>query len=175
MFYNVHMKIKHLLTPAVFFILLIFLILAVSQPNSLKAPSPEPIPQPQPAPTPPVPIPPYVSVNGLVIPVEVEQTEAQVKKGLSGRASLDAEKGMLFVFSKPDIYHFWMPNMHFSIDIIWINNGQVVDITPNLPYDAAHAAILYEPSKPVKYVLEMNADFAAKHGIIKGAAVSVKI
>ena len=41
-------------------------------------------------------------------------------KGLSGRDNLADDEGMFFVFEKSDIYPFWMKDMKFAIDIIWI-------------------------------------------------------
>ena len=96
---------------------------------------------------------PLVTINKLEIPVEVMRTEAEVQKGLSGRPYLDQDKGMLFIFAKSDIYRFWMPDMHFPIDIIWINNNQVVDISKNVPIDFNLAnPKFYSPSKkPVMF------------------------
>lgn len=109
---------------------------------------------------------PLVSIDGLVIPVELRRTSEEIKQGLSGRKSLDADKGMLFIFSRPAFYTFWMPDMHFSIDIIWIDgSGKIVDITKSVPYDEARARILYRPKEPAQYVLEVNAGFSDKKGI----------
>lgn len=116
---------------------------------------------------------PYVAVSGISIPVEVVQTSEAVRKGLSGRASLASDSGMLFIFSKPDIYQFWMPDMHFPIDIIWINDGKVVDIDAEVSnaFDAAHPAF-YRPKVPVQYVLEVNAGFAARQYITVGSTIT---
>ncbi|MDZ4285370.1 MAG: DUF192 domain-containing protein, partial [Candidatus Sungbacteria bacterium] len=57
--------------------------------------------------------PPSVEIDGTTIAVELATTSAAVAKGLSGRASLEQDRGMLFIFSRPDRYRFWMPNMHF--------------------------------------------------------------
>ncbi|MEK7564821.1 MAG: DUF192 domain-containing protein [Patescibacteria group bacterium] len=109
---------------------------------------------------------PLVTINKLEIPVEVMRTEAEVQKGLSGRPYLDQDKGMLFIFAKSDIYRFWMPDMHFPIDIIWINNNQVVDISKNVPTDFDPVKPkFYSPSKKANYVLEVNAGFSKKNNI----------
>ena len=113
-----------------------------------------------------------VRIGSINIPVEIAETEAARKKGLSDRPSLDKNKGMLFVFSKPDFYSFWMPNMNFSIDIIWINDGEVIGITPDVSnnFDPKNPRT-YSPPQPAQYVLEVNAGFGAKKNIKIGDAV----
>jgi len=109
---------------------------------------------------------PYVQIDGIKIPVEIATSTTAIRKGLSGRVSLDADRGMIFVFSKPDKYRFWMPDMHFPIDIIWTNNGKIVGITENASNEFNPAnPIFYTPQKPAQYVLEVNAGFAEKNNI----------
>ena len=115
---------------------------------------------------------PLVQIGAVKIPVELATTSASQQKGLSGRKSLDADKGMLFVFARPDRYRFWMPDMHFALDMIWIQDGKVADIDENVSNDFNPAAPkFYSPSSPVRYVLEVNAGFSLRHGIHVGDAV----
>jgi uncharacterized protein len=117
---------------------------------------------------------PYVRINSLEIPVEVAADAISRVKGLSGRTSLDEGSGMLFIFDKPGIYSFWMPDMNFPIDIIWINDAKVVDISKNVPNDFSLLNFrAYKPSQPSQYVLEVNAGFAEKENIKIGDAVSL--
>ncbi len=114
-----------------------------------------------------------VRVGSVEIPVEIAKDLSSRIRGLSGRASLDFQSGMLFVFGKPDFQRFWMPKMNFPIDIIWINDNAVVDITPDVSneFDPFSPAI-YAPSRPAQYVLEVNAGFAKKKNIEIGSPVS---
>jgi len=117
---------------------------------------------------------PYVRINSIDIPVEVANNDASRQKGLSSRTSLDAQSGMLFIFDKPEIPTFWMPNMNFPIDIIWINDNKVIDISPNVSnnFDPKNPR-LYSPSQPAKYVLETNAGFSEKENIKIGDPMSL--
>ncbi len=114
-----------------------------------------------------------VLLPNVVIPVEVAKGIFAVQKGLSGRPSLNADSGMLFLFSAPARHRFWMPNMHFPIDIIWINNERVIDISHDVSnnFNALNPR-LYSPKEPAQYVLEVNAGFAQKKGIMIGDTVS---
>ena len=55
--------------------------------------------------------------------VKLATTTAAIEKGLSDRLSLNPDSGMLFIFAKPAIYRFWMPDMHFPLNMIWIKKG----------------------------------------------------
>lgn len=130
---------------------------------------------------------PTVIINGTSITVELATTSDTIKKGLSGQPSLDPGSGMLFIFPKPAPYRFWMLNMHFPIDIIWINNNEVVAINANVSavFDAniswrhsflgwllrRRRPIFYSSVRPAQYVLEVNAGFSAKYGIIPSNTV----
>jgi len=117
--------------------------------------------------------PPYVRIGSVEIPVELAIDAAAQQKGLSGRPSLDPNNGILFIFSRPAIYTFWMRYMNFPIDIIWINDDKVIDISANVSNDFdPKNPTFYEPVAPAQYVLEVNANFAEKENIKIGDSVS---
>ena len=105
-----------------------------------------------------------VTLGGQKIKAEVADSEELRTKGLSERENLPKNKGMLFVFEKADHHQFWMKDMKFSIDIIWINEGRVVDIVENAkPWEKGEANHkVYSPAKSAKYVLEVNAGFVSE-------------
>lgn len=111
--------------------------------------------------------------NGTKIDAEVVSTPEERTRGLSGRKSLAPNAGLLFVFDQPDRYNFWMKEMNFPIDIIWIGEDfSVVDITENaLPESFPE---LFSPKDKALYVLEVNAYFARTHAISVGDRVSFK-
>ncbi len=86
--------------------------------------------------------------------VEVVNTTSSVEKGLGGRQEIGSD-GMLFVFPKKARYGFWMLNMKFDIDIIWISNGKVVRITPMTDPPGDSPGPSYYPPQPVEMVLEV--------------------
>src|SRR5258708_9701673 len=69
-----------------------------------------------------------VSIDNHTYTVIVVKTDKERQVGLSERQSLSLDQGMLFTFDKPDLYLFWMKNMKFPIDIIFINNNHIVTI-----------------------------------------------
>lgn len=90
--------------------------------------------------------------------IEYATTGSQRVKGLSNRENLPQNQGLLFVFEKPDFHKFWMKDMYFPIDIIWIDeNWKIIDITKNISPETYPKT--FSPKLPAKYVLEVNADF----------------
>jgi uncharacterized protein len=84
---------------------------------------------------------------------------------------------MLFVFDKADYYSFWMKNMKFPIDIIFIRGDKIVSISKNAvaPKSADASLPIYKPEAPVDKVLEINSGLSDKHNIKKGDKVEIKL
>jgi uncharacterized membrane protein (UPF0127 family) len=116
----------------------------------------------------------YVSIgDGLRVDVSVASNEPTRERGLSGRAGLGPNEGMYFVFQHADTFAFWMKEMRFPIDIIWINDGHIADITTDLPIPGPDGELpTFAPKVPVNRVLEVNAGYAKAHGLRIGLPVS---
>ncbi len=116
----------------------------------------------------------YVNIAGQNLKVDLALTEAEQEQGLSGRQSLNENEGMLFVFDTPGKYAFWMKDMNFPLDIIWIGeNMQVVYIKKNaLPelYPETYGPGLNDGD--AKYVLEVTAGFSDKNNLKVGDNVT---
>ena len=82
-----------------------------------------------------------VKIAGADFPVELAITAEEQIQGLSGRPALAAGTGMLFVYQQQSKYSFWMPDMRFPLDIVWISSDCVVaDVTLNaLPPEPGQA------------------------------------
>lgn len=97
-----------------------------------------------------------VIINGKVFEVQVADTNYLLEKGLSGRKSLSEDEGMFFIFDKPGKYGFWMKEMKFPIDIIWIDsNFEIIHIEKSLS-PRTYPKVFY-PNIPALYVLEISA------------------
>ena len=96
----------------------------------------------------------FVKIGDTSIEVEIVDTPRARTKGLSGRKTLPDGTGMLFVFDQGGEYGFWMKEMNFAIDIVWIDGGfEVVGVTEMVTPET-YPKIFYPP-EPVKYVLEL--------------------
>ncbi len=116
-----------------------------------------------------------VVLGGARIAVEVARSVPTITAGLSGREALPADHGMLFVFPFPARHAMWMKGMRFALDIVWIRDGKIVDIAPNLqpaaPEDGNPPS--YQPRLDADAVIELPAGFAAAHGLKIGDAVTI--
>lgn len=95
-----------------------------------------------------------VTIGSKKYTVKIAETPSDRARGLSGREKLNADEGMLFIFPEDGIYPFWMKDMRFAIDIIWIDaSWNVVAITKNARPES-FPALFTTPSK-IRYVLEI--------------------
>lgn len=103
---------------------------------------------------------------------ELAQTLVEKARGLSYRESLGPDKGMIFFFDPPAKESFWMKGMNFSLDMIWIRDNIVIDITKNAPpLKDSLRPLYYSPKEPADMVLEINAGQADLFGIQTGDEV----
>lgn len=109
-----------------------------------------------------------LQIGTSTVNAEIAQTQDQLTKGLSGQASLGKDNGMLFVFDQVALYRFWMKDMKFPLDFIWIKDNQVVDLTENVPAEPGtpdSQLEVYSPKTKVNKVLEVNAGFVKSNQI----------
>ena len=116
-----------------------------------------------------------VQVGEATVLADVAGDAESRQRGLSGRESLDEGEGMLFLLAN-DSPSFWMKGMRFAIDIVWIRDGRVVDVTARVPAPRGANAPLptYSPDRPADRALEVSAGWAADHGIGRGDVVRVR-
>lgn len=117
------------------------------------------------------------TINGHSINLLLAKTQKDRALGLSDRDSISEDTGMLFIFSQPDYYSFWMRHMKFPLDIIYINNNKVVTVLENVknpPYTTENPPI-YRPTAPADKVLEVNAGVAKKDTIKVGDTIQIKL
>lgn len=114
-----------------------------------------------------------VTVGSTTLKAEVVDTDASRAQGLSGRTGLLPGEAMLFVFDRSDAWGFWMKDMRFPIDIIWLNgDGTVVTVADDLS-PASYPEVFY-PAAPAQFVLEVPAGFARAHKVAQGSKVVVQ-
>jgi uncharacterized protein len=110
--------------------------------------------------------------RGTSVKVEIADTSSKRIQGLSGRASLPEDRGLLFVFDTTNYHGIWMNKMLIPIDIIWLDDSFTV---VSIKRDAVPESYpeVYRPSVPARYVLEVNAGFVAAHNILVGDRATI--
>tara|TARA_R100001594_G_scaffold150508_2_gene212054 strand:+ start:1469 stop:3475 length:2007 start_codon:yes stop_codon:yes gene_type:complete len=104
----------------------------------------------------------FMSFGEQTFDVRLADTDETRAKGLMNVKSMSDDDGMLFVFDEENYHGIWMKNTYIPLDVVWINeSGTIVDIATLNPHDLNTRM----PSKPAKYVLEVNAGtFGGKVG-----------
>ena len=112
-----------------------------------------------------------VSIGTLRVRADVATDVISRERGLSRRTELGAGEGMLFVFEVPGVQLFWMKEMNFPIDIVWIDEQKkIVGVTERAEpgsYPSAFSSVY-----PVRYVLEIGAGEFAASGARVGSVVT---
>jgi uncharacterized membrane protein (UPF0127 family) len=99
--------------------------------------------------------------------LEIADNSDEQQKGLSDRDSMPRDHGMLFAFHYEEKLCFWMKDMHFPLDMIWLDAGhRVVHLEQNLSPDTYPDQFCSHT--PARYVIELNAGEVARAGIRKG-------
>ena len=100
--------------------------------------------------------------------LEVADTDATRQRGLMYRAELPPDHGMLFVFSDEQERMFWMKDVPFPLDIVFLgSDAQVVSIRQMKPFDRSTT---YSHA-PAKYAIELNKDAAEAVGLKVGTRI----
>lgn len=114
---------------------------------------------------------PNLQIKGQIFHLEVVKTEKDKQIGLSKYKTFPQDKGMLFLFDKEGFYSFWMKDMKFPIDIIYIKGNKITTIYGNVPINNLK---IYSPTQPSDKVLEINANLSKKYGFKTGDLVTFK-
>lgn len=116
---------------------------------------------------------PTQTIGDKTLKLDIAKTNEEREIGLTNKNSLADDRGMLFIFEKPDYYSFWMKNMKFPIDIIFIRGDTIVTIYTDVqpPISSDQSIPIYQPKSPADSVLEINAGLSKKYNFKEGDKV----
>ena len=112
-----------------------------------------------------------VEINGHKIQAEIVKTSSEKQKGLSNREKMERDRGMIFVNEKEGMYSFWMKEVNFPLDIIWIKGNEIVGITERAAIEPGPEYKNYLPPEPVDKILEVHGGWVFRHGVEIGQKV----
>ena len=116
--------------------------------------------------------------GGFTIFAELAITPDQRSTGLMLRTHLAPDRGMLFTFSEPSYWIFWMKNTKMALDILWLNEkGGIVSIEHTAPICTRKDNLCprYRPTKPAVAVLELGAGQAKKLNLSVGKKLKIEM
>jgi uncharacterized membrane protein (UPF0127 family) len=114
-------------------------------------------------------------VRDTTINITIADNEITRAKGLSGKNKLEDLEGMLFKFQSKGFWQFWMNDMHFALDFIWINDNKIVELSENAlpPSQTNNQPQILTPHQPIDSVLEVNSGFIKAHNLQIGDVVDI--
>lgn len=114
----------------------------------------------------------HARLGGSTLSLEVADTQALRTRGLSGHKPLTKDEGMLFAFPIDGRYGFWMKEMLFPIDIVWLDkNYSIVDVAGHATPDSYPKIFL--PNEKSRYVVELPVNYFLDHGLARGDSLEI--
>lgn len=82
---------------------------------------------------------------------------------------MHGEVGMLFTFDQLGQYGFWMKDMRMDLDFVWLREGEIVDLTENVPApkETFEELTVYQATVPIDSVLEFRAGWVERSVTLK--------
>lgn len=106
----------------------------------------------------------------LSIHVEIAQTEEQKSQGFMNRKNIPDGTGMLFVYSKDLVMHFWMKNTPTPLSIAFIDSqGRIKEIVDMEAFSLETISSQYA----VRYALEVPQGWFVRVGVEVGDSITV--
>ena len=108
-----------------------------------------------------------MELKGETLDVWVAANGYLKRKGLGKKDGLGDHDGMMFLYTDYNKHIIVMRDMEFPIDIVWFNDGKVIDIAPNIqPEDVPEAQLTkYYPRQEANVILELSAGWAESHDL----------
>jgi uncharacterized protein len=113
-----------------------------------------------------------------VILAELADTQEKRARGLMFRDFLPKDRGMLFTFSEPQHWAFWMKNTRIALDIIWMDGQKrIVYVERNVPGCSRtdEGCPQYQPTHEAMYVLEVAAGMAEALQLQRGVKLQFQV
>lgn len=108
-----------------------------------------------------------------IVAVEIAERPRDRARGLMFRTNMPEDRGMIFVFNEaPEVHQFWMRNTCIPLDMLFVDrDGVIVGIEENVPTmnDSTYAVPC-----PSSYVIEVNAGYCRRHGIVAGQKIQLE-
>jgi uncharacterized membrane protein (UPF0127 family) len=104
--------------------------------------------------------------DGSHVSAELAQRDEDRQRGLMYRERIKRNEGMLFVFKREGFYDFWMKNVSFPIDILWLDGERrILHIQAQAPPCDQGDCPSYSSPQPALFVLELKAGEAERRGL----------
>lgn len=109
------------------------------------------------------------------IDLEVARTDEERATGLMFRDDLPADRGMAFVIDPARKISLWTKNVRIPIDVVFLRDGVVLSVIPDVPPCAAEPCPSYSSPDAVDTIIELRAGRARELGLAEGTAIDLDV
>lgn len=115
----------------------------------------------------------FVGANpALEVKVELADTQSKAERGLMFRKDMPEGTGMWFIFGDDAERVFWMKNVIFPLDMIFIDKSFVIRKIEKMAPPCVHDPCpRYYSGGPARYVLEVPGGYCGRKGVREGQKV----
>ena len=107
--------------------------------------------------------------------MRIADTPQLRSKGLMFENSMPIEQGMIFYFENERFPQFWMKDMQFPLDILFVNKDNIITyMVKYVPPCRKEPCDLYRSTRKADKVIEINAGLSDKLNIHVGDSVLIK-
>lgn len=99
--------------------------------------------------------------------IDIVSEKEDLIRGLSGIKEMEDDSGLLMVFQNDDYHGIWMKDMHFPIDILWLNQSLEVVYIKESVFPETFPEV-FRPKEKSRYVLEVNSGMVGRFNISIG-------
>ena len=115
-----------------------------------------------------------LKLGDKTIYMDIADNPDKMHLGLGGRRSLAADRGMIFIYGDSGQRCFWMKDMEFPIDILWLDaQKKVGHIEKSLDPDTYPQS--YCPDVATRYVVELQSGVSQAAGIKSGDSLEFEL
>ncbi len=115
-----------------------------------------------------------IKINNVLLFAEVAYSPQKQSVGLSGREFLGENEAMIFEYKDKEIRHFWMKEMRFPIDVMWISDSVVVGVQENIPIiNEDGSEVRFSSLYPVNFVIEVNSGWVRRNKVLINNRVDI--
>jgi uncharacterized membrane protein (UPF0127 family) len=114
----------------------------------------------------------FMTIGDTEYTLKIADTPQKRSLGLGFTKPLKENEGMLFVFEEPGAHGFWMKNVDYPLDIIWISDVlRITDIAENIQPESYPDT--FTPTQDVRLAVELPGLAMQKNGAVVGDRVQL--
>lgn len=115
-----------------------------------------------------------LKIGGAVFTAKIAKTDKDRAKGLGGTMYLAPDQAMLFIFPRADYWGIWMRDMHYPIDVLWLNEEHKIIHIEQMMQPGSYPSV-FRPDTQAMYVVELPAASVRDHKIKVGQLIDIEM